>query len=90
MQGILTGVGFLGAGVILRDPAGHVTGLTTAATIWVCAVLGLICGLGYWFILGVSVVLTAPILSWAVPWNASPNVCSIDIPPPRPTTAFSS
>jgi len=30
VQGILTGVGFLGAGVILRDPAGHVTGVTTA------------------------------------------------------------
>ena len=59
VQGILTGVGFLGAGVILRDPAGHVTGLTTAATIWVCAVLGLICGLGHWVILGVAVTLTA-------------------------------
>jgi len=58
IQGILTGVGFLGAGVILRDPAGHVTGLTTAATIWVCAVLGLVCGLGYWVVLGVTVLLT--------------------------------
>jgi len=51
IQGILTGIGFLGAGVILRDPAGHITGLTTAATIWVCAVLGVVCGLGYWSIL---------------------------------------
>lgn len=58
VQGILTGVGFLGAGVILRDPAGHVTGLTTAATIWVCAVLGLICGLGHWVVLGITVALT--------------------------------
>ena len=58
IQGILTGVGFLGAGVILRDPAGHVTGLTTAATIWVCAVLGLICGLGHWVVLGITVALT--------------------------------
>ena len=58
VQGILTGVGFLGAGVILRDPAGHVTGLTTAATIWMCAVLGIVCGLGYWFILGITVALT--------------------------------
>src|ERR1043166_3778970 len=40
VQGILTGVGFIGAGVILRDPQGHVTGLTTAATLWLCAVLG--------------------------------------------------
>ncbi len=58
VQGILTGVGFLGAGVILRDPAGHVTGLTTAATIWMCAVLGIVCGLGLWVLLGVTVALT--------------------------------
>jgi putative Mg2+ transporter-C (MgtC) family protein len=62
VQGILTGVGFLGAGVILRDPAGHVTGLTTAATIWMCAVLGLVCGLGYWGVLGITVVLTTLLL----------------------------
>jgi putative Mg2+ transporter-C (MgtC) family protein len=62
VQGILTGVGFLGAGVILRDPAGHVTGLTTAATIWMCAVLGIVCGLGYWVILGISVGLTVLVL----------------------------
>ena len=58
-QGILTGIGFLGAGVILRDPAGHVTGLTTAATIWICAVLGMVCGLGYWHVLAVTLGLTA-------------------------------
>lgn len=59
VQGILTGIGFLGAGVILRDPKGHVTGLTTAATIWMCAVLGIICGLGYWGILAITIGLTA-------------------------------
>lgn len=58
VQGILTGVGFLGAGVILHDPSGHVTGLTTAATIWMCAVLGIVCGLGYWSVLGIAFVLT--------------------------------
>lgn len=62
VQGILTGVGFLGAGVILRDPAGHVTGLTTAATVWMCAVLGTVCGLGYWGILGIAVFLTTLVL----------------------------
>jgi putative Mg2+ transporter-C (MgtC) family protein len=59
VQGILTGIGFLGAGVILRDPAGHVTGLTTAATIWICAVLGIVCGLGYWSIMAIALGLTA-------------------------------
>jgi putative Mg2+ transporter-C (MgtC) family protein len=62
VQGILTGVGFLGAGVIMRDPLGHVTGLTTAATIWMCAVLGLVCGLGYWTLLGIAAVLTTLLL----------------------------
>ena len=62
VQGILTGIGFLGAGVILRDPTGHVTGLTTAATIWMCAVLGIVCGLGYWLILAVALGLTSLLL----------------------------
>jgi len=62
VQGIMTGIGFLGAGVILRDPTGHVTGLTTAATIWICAVLGIVCGLGYWAILAVAIGLTVLIL----------------------------
>ena len=62
IQGILTGIGFLGAGVILRDAGGHVSGLTTAATIWVCASLGIVCGLGYWSIVGISVGLTLTVL----------------------------
>lgn len=48
-QGILAGIGFLGAGVILRSPGGdEVHGLTTAAAVWVSAVLGIVCGLGEW------------------------------------------
>lgn len=67
VQGILTGVGFIGAGVILRDPMGHVTGLTTAATIWICAVLGIVCGLGYWSLLGIAAFLTALLLALGRP-----------------------
>lgn len=67
VQGILTGVGFLGAGVILRDPMGHVTGLTTAATIWICAVLGIVCGLGQWGLLGIGAVLTVLLLLFGRP-----------------------
>jgi putative Mg2+ transporter-C (MgtC) family protein len=67
VQGILTGIGFLGAGVILRDPNGHVTGLTTAATIWICAVLGIVCGLGYWSILAIAFGLTAFALFFGQP-----------------------
>jgi putative Mg2+ transporter-C (MgtC) family protein len=47
IQGVLTGIGFLGAGVILRDPASrHVSGLTTAAAVWLSALLGTACGAG--------------------------------------------
>jgi putative Mg2+ transporter-C (MgtC) family protein len=49
IQGIITGIGFLGAGVILH-PAneGSVLGLTTAASLWVVAGLGIGCGAGLW------------------------------------------
>lgn len=43
---VVSGVGFLGAGVIFKD-AGSVRGLNTAATIWCSAAIGAICGLGY-------------------------------------------
>ena len=46
----------------MRDPGGHVTGLTTAATVWMCAVLGIVCALGYWGILGITVALTTLVL----------------------------
>jgi putative Mg2+ transporter-C (MgtC) family protein len=62
LQGILTGIGFLGAGVILHAPDGKpIHGLTTAATIWVTAVLGIACGLGAW-----PLVLIAGILALIV------------------------
>lgn len=46
---VVTGVGFLGAGTIIRDK-GSVKGLTTAATIWVVACIGLAVGLGYYYL----------------------------------------
>lgn len=67
LQGILTGIGFLGAGVILHETSGHVTGLTTAATIWLCAVLGVTCGLGYWSVLVIALVLTVIVLALGGP-----------------------
>lgn len=68
-QGILTGIGFLGAGVILRHETHNtVTGLTTAASIWVTAVLGLACGLGQWrlALLGSLIALIVLIVGRAV------------------------
>jgi putative Mg2+ transporter-C (MgtC) family protein len=43
---IVTGIGFLGGGVILRESAG-VTGTTTAAAIWITAAMGMVVGMGY-------------------------------------------
>jgi putative Mg2+ transporter-C (MgtC) family protein len=63
MQGIITGIGFLGAGVILRDTSGaRVHGITTAATIWLTATLGMLCGAGVWSVAGLGVGLTLVIL----------------------------
>ncbi len=57
---VITGIGFVGAGVIIKDQAHVVRGITTAATIWVTAMVGLILGSGYILvgsILGVSMVI---------------------------------
>lgn len=57
---VATGIGFLGAGAILRS-GGHVTGLTTAAGIWVTAGIGVVIGVGQW-ILGVGSALITVIV----------------------------
>lgn len=58
IQGVITGVGFLGAGVIIHDPSKErVHGLTTAASIWVTAALGMVCGMGLWQIAGVALTI---------------------------------
>ena len=57
IQGVMGGIGFIGAGVILRDPkAGTVEGLTTAATVWLTAALGIACGLAAWNLIAVAVI----------------------------------
>jgi putative Mg2+ transporter-C (MgtC) family protein len=52
IQGIIAGVGFLGGGAILKTSGGteqeSVHGITTAASIWVVAALGIACGAGQW------------------------------------------
>ena len=64
IQGIVTGVGFLGAGVIVRSERGHhVQGLTTAACVWVTACLGAACAITQWQIVVVGVVLVFIILA---------------------------
>lgn len=68
IQGIITGIGFLGAGVIVRDAAGReVHGLTTAATIWLAASFGMVCGAAYWSVAALLVACTLLILVAGVP-----------------------
>jgi putative Mg2+ transporter-C (MgtC) family protein len=56
-QGIMTGIGFLGAGVILKEGF-SVRGLTTAASIWITAAIGILAGVGFYFATAVAVALT--------------------------------
>jgi len=60
--GIVVGVGFLGAGAILRREGGIVDGLTTAATIWVVAGVGLAAGAGMYIISAVASALILLVL----------------------------
>jgi putative Mg2+ transporter-C (MgtC) family protein len=61
-QGIMTGIGFLGAGVIIKDGL-TVRGLTTAASIWITASIGILVGVGLYFPAAVATVLTFGTLS---------------------------
>jgi putative Mg2+ transporter-C (MgtC) family protein len=64
VQGVLSGIGFLGAGVIMRSQGkDEVHGLTTAASIWGSAILGMICGMGQWMLAGCVFVLAWLILT---------------------------
>jgi putative Mg2+ transporter-C (MgtC) family protein len=61
-QGIMTGIGFLGAGVIFKEGL-TVRGLTTAASIWITAAIGILAGIGFYFPLIITTVLTLGTLS---------------------------
>jgi putative Mg2+ transporter-C (MgtC) family protein len=63
IQGVLTGIGFLGAGVIMRTADGeHVHGLTTAACTWLTACAGVVCGVAEWRVIFVGVPLIFAVL----------------------------
>ena len=56
-QGIMTGIGFLGGGVIVREGL-TVRGLTTAASIWVTAAIGILAGIGFYNTVLIGTVIT--------------------------------
>ncbi len=62
IQGIIAGVGFLGGGAILKSSDESVSGLTTAASIWVVASLGIACGSGQWVMAIIAVVIALVVL----------------------------
>jgi putative Mg2+ transporter-C (MgtC) family protein len=61
-QGIMTGIGFLGAGVIFKEGL-SVRGLTTAASIWITAGIGILMGIGFFFPAILGTIFTLGILS---------------------------
>lgn len=67
IQGIMTGIGFLGAGVIFKQGFFNVAGLTTAASLWFTAALGIIYGLGFYYpavLATFAVLFTLATLRW--------------------------
>jgi putative Mg2+ transporter-C (MgtC) family protein len=64
IQGVATGVGFIGAGTILKAAdQREVQGLTTAATIWMTGALGIAAGIGHWWLAAVGVAIAWAILT---------------------------
>ena len=63
IQGIIAGVGFLGGGAILKSEHEMVHGLTTAASIWLVASLGIACGAGQWAAALVACIIALLILT---------------------------
>ena len=56
-QGIMTGIGFLGAGAIMKEGL-SVRGLTTAASLWITAAIGILVGVGFYFPAALAAALT--------------------------------
>ena len=68
IQGVMAGISFIGAGVILRNvQTRSVEGLTTAATVWIAAALGIACGLGAWRTIAIAIPVTLMVL-FAAGW----------------------
>ncbi|MHC4758170.1 MAG: MgtC/SapB family protein [Planctomycetota bacterium] len=69
---VVTGVGFLGAGAIIQDRGG-VHGLTTAASIWLVASIGMACGAQFYYLALIGTVLTIAVLLGLTPVTKAIN-----------------
>ncbi len=63
IQGIVTGIGFLGAGVIMKEGF-NISGLTTAASIWATSAIGVLVGVGFYAAAMLVTLLSASLMMW--------------------------
>lgn len=73
IQGIVTGIGFLGAGVIMKDGF-NISGLTTAASIWAASAIGVLVGIGFYaaaIMLTLISALSMSLISYLEEWLPS-------------------
>jgi len=63
IQGVVTGIGFLGAGVIMREGL-NISGLTTAASIWTSSAIGIMVGIGFYAAAILLALLSALCMLW--------------------------
>lgn len=74
---VISGIGFLGAGVILRKQNDVISGLTTAALVWASAAIGISIGLGFYWeatIAAVLIMLSVNFLPWIVKFYGPKNL----------------
>ncbi len=64
--GVVSGIGFVGAGVIMRAEKGRIEGVTTAASIWATAAVGIAIGTGLYIIGAFTAVLAGTILAFRI------------------------
>lgn len=69
IQGVLTGIGFLCAGVIMREGM-NISGLTTAASLWAASALGIVVGMGFYFAAIALTLLCASMMMWGAKLEA--------------------
>jgi putative Mg2+ transporter-C (MgtC) family protein len=63
IQGVVTGIGFLGAGVIMKEGL-NISGLTTAASIWASSAIGILCGAGFYLAAIVLSLIASATMIW--------------------------
>ena len=76
ISNIIVGIGFIGGGVIIREDGGKVRGITTAATLWVVAAIGIAVGMGFYreAIFSVGVAYFILTILWLIERKASNKI----------------